>query len=170
MTRLPTLAPSMPFPKPGITPVPPTVKLNGRPGEDEDGQVELKTAPVRQIDATYCTTAVWPAVTTGPVPWMRVLVIMPVGGAVLGTLITGAVPVAAVTVGRVPPPVETWAPTADAVGLSGLIRSTTQTVVSFLVTPRLELPAVPYPNFGGRTASNWVKVHSSCLWVLPLHT
>src|ERR1700722_1915005 len=144
MTRLPILTPVSPFWKPGMTPLPPITKLNGRPAEVEDGQVELNTAPVRQIEATYWATTVCLAVTTGPVPWISVLVTRPLGGVVVfGTVITGAAPAACLTVGRAPPPDDTVVPVAEAVGANGLIRSMTHTVVSVLVTPRLLLPVVP---------------------------
>src|ERR1700733_1714989 len=153
MTRLPTLTPVSPFSKPGITPLPPMVKLNGRPAEDDEGQVELNTAPVRQIEATYWATTVCLAVTTGPVPWISVLVTRPVGGAVFGTVITGAAPAACLTVGRPLPPDDRVVPVAEAVGANGWIRSMTHTVASVLVTPSWDLPVVPEPYLGGRTAT-----------------
>src|ERR1700727_3005367 len=137
MTRLPTLTPVSPFSKPGITPWPPMVKLNARPAEDDEGQVELNTAPVRQIEATYWATTVCLAVTTGPVPWTSVLVTRALGAAVFGTVMTGATPAACLTVGRVPPPDDTVVPVAEAVGANGLFRSMPHTVGAVLVTPRL---------------------------------
>src|ERR1022692_1340795 len=135
MTRLPIGTPVRPLMKPGITLVPPRVKLNGVPAEELDGQVELKTLRVRQFTATYCATTVWPATSLGPVPWIRVLTMSLLGGVPFGIVMTGALPVGAVTDGRAPPPEETCCPDAAAVGLNGLIRSMTQTVVSVPFPP-----------------------------------
>src|SRR5450631_2391240 len=162
MTRLPTGTPVRPWVKPGIMPPPPRAKVNGMPADELDGQVELKTAPVRQFTATYWATTVWPAVSLGPVPWIRVFTTSLLGGVPFGTVTTGALPVGAVTDGRLPPPEETCCPDADAVGLNGLIRSMTQTVVSVPLTPSWESPEVPYPSAGGTTASTRVPI------VLPL--
>src|SRR6185437_4810551 len=135
MTRLPTGTPVSPLTKPGTTSAAFRAKLNGVPDELLEGHVVLKTCLVRQFTATYCATTVWLAASLGPVPWTRVLVTSLLGGEFLGMVIVGAAPVAALTVGRLPPPPETCLPVADAVGGNALIRSSTQTVVSLPLTP-----------------------------------
>ena len=57
----------------------------------------------------------WPLATFGPLPLISVLVTSPEGGLSAGIVIVGALPVWAVTVGRVPPPLDSWVPDADAV-------------------------------------------------------
>ena len=57
----------------------------------------------------------WPLTTFGPLPLISVLVTRADGGLFAGIVIVGALPVWAVTVGRLPPPFDSWAPDADAV-------------------------------------------------------
>src|ERR1700726_203944 len=109
ITLLPTVWPTRPLSQPGMTwlGVAPMVKPNGWPRVQDAS----KTLPVRQIAPTYWATTYWPLLTADPDPLIRVLVTSVVGGVpVEGILITGAVPVVAVTVGSVLPPLETWLP------------------------------------------------------------
>src|SRR5579875_761394 len=141
-TRLPTVWPTRPLSQPVITwlGVAPILKLNGVPRDQE----ESKTWPVRQMTPVYCATTVWPLVTAGPVPLIRVLVVRLFGGVTpLGIFTVGALPLAAVTVGRLPPPLETLDPDADAVSENFWIRSRTKTRVSEPDTPSWELPVDP---------------------------
>ena len=62
----------------------------------------------------------------------------------LGIVIVGAAFLAALTVGRLPPPLEVWVPVAPTVPeLDFWIRSLTNTSVSVPATPSSELPLVP---------------------------
>src|ERR1700681_3295362 len=111
ITRLPTRWPMRPASRPGMTwvGVAPMVKPNGSPRLQD----ESKTLPVRQIAPTYWATTVWPLTTAGPDPLISVFVTSLVGGVLdEGILITGALPVVAVTVGSPPPPLETCVPDA----------------------------------------------------------
>ena len=56
-----------------------------------------------------------PLATWGPLPLIRVLVTRVDGGLFDGKVTVGALPEWAVTVGSVPPPLDTWVPLADAV-------------------------------------------------------
>ena len=56
-----------------------------------------------------------PLTSFGPLPLISVLVTRPEGGLLAGIVTVGALPVWAVTVGRLPPPLDTWVPDADAV-------------------------------------------------------
>src|SRR3984957_15758459 len=130
MTRLPTVTPARPWFQP-FTTWPPSWKLNGRPcGSAADGQVALNTLPVRQIEPTYCATTVSPVTSFGPEPLIRVVTDRPAGGELFGTVMTGAWPGFAVTVGSLPPPVETCEPVAACVDEYCWSRSITQTSVS----------------------------------------
>jgi hypothetical protein len=86
-------------------------KPNGAPLDQE----ESKIARVRQFRPTYCVTTSWPLATGAPVPLIRVLTTSALGGDVFGIATVGAFPAAEVTVGRLPPPLETCEPDADAV-------------------------------------------------------
>src|ERR1700759_3971084 len=102
-TRLPTVWPTRPLSQPGMTWLgeAPILKLYGRL-RDQD---ESNTVPVRQLTPVYCATTSSPLVTTGPVPLIRVLATSVLGGVTfLGIVILGALPLAALTVGRLPPP------------------------------------------------------------------
>src|SRR5512135_3188364 len=129
MTRLPTVCPIRPLSQPVITwlGAAPIVKPNGWP-RDHD---ESNTLPVRQITPTYWVTTVCPLATTGPDPLISVLLTRLVGALCPElTVMAGAVPVLALTVGRAPPPLDTGVPVADALSGKALIMSTTNTSVS----------------------------------------
>ena len=133
ITRLPTGRPSRPLSQPGMicSGVAPIWKPNGAPLDQE----ESKTARVRQFRPTYWVTTSWPLATAGPFPLISVLTTSELGGDVLGIVTVGALPVAGVTVGRLPPPLDRCVPDADAVPEYDLIMSTTNTSVSVPVTP-----------------------------------
>src|SRR5216683_1717438 len=140
MTRLPTVWPMRPLSQPGMTwlGVAAMVKPKGWPRVQDAS----KTLPVRQMTPTYCATTVWPLVTADPDPLISVLATSADGGLPdEGILITGALPVVAVTVGNVPPPAEICLP--DAASPNFLIMSTTKTSVSVALTPAWELPVLP---------------------------
>src|SRR5260370_11319350 len=149
-TRLPMVWPTRPRSQPGMTceGVAPTVKPSGAPLRQD----ESKSFLLAQITPTYCTRMGWPFPALGPVPLIRVRTASVVGGAALGIVTDGAEPCAFPTAGRVPPPVETCCPPADAVAAYDLIRSTTNTRVSVALTPPCGLPWAPYPSAGGITA------------------
>ena len=63
----------------------------------------------------YWATTYWPLTSFGPLPLISVVVTKLVGGLLAGIVIVGALPGWAVTVGRLPPPLDTWVPDADAV-------------------------------------------------------
>jgi len=111
MTRLPTGTPTRPLSQPGMiwAGVASILKPSGAPRVQE----ESKIARVRQLRPTYWVTTYWPLATGVPDPLIRVLTTRLLGGAVAGILTVGALPVAAVTVGRLPPPSETCAPAAE---------------------------------------------------------
>src|SRR5215831_13315464 len=111
MTRLPTGTPVRPMFQPGM--IWAGVASISKPSGEPRDQDESKTARVRQFSPTYWVTTYWPLVTGGPDPLISVLVTRLPGGAVAGTLTVGALPVAAVTVGRLPPPSETRVPAAE---------------------------------------------------------
>ena len=100
---------------------------------------------MRQLTPMYCATTSWPLVTTGPDPLISVLVTSVFGGVTpLGIVTLGALPVAALTVGRLPPPLDTWDPDAETVAEEYFWRrSMTKTRVSLPVTPSWEFPLVP---------------------------
>ena len=81
--------------------------------------------------------------TFGPLPLTSVLVTSPLGGEEDGKVSVGAVPALALTVGRVPPPLDTWVPVAPAVSAYALSTSMTNTSVVVPVMPSWELPEVP---------------------------
>ena len=58
-------------------------------------------------------------------------------------VMVGAAPDLAVTLGSEPPPLDTLLPEADALSGNSLIMSTTNTRVSFAVTPAWEFPDLP---------------------------
>src|SRR5215469_4932550 len=111
MTRLPTGTPTRPWSQPGK--IWAGVASISKPRSMPWDQDESKTARVRQLRPTYWVTTYWPLTTGGPDPLTRVLVTRPLGGAVVGILTVGALPVAVATVGRLPPPSETWVPAAE---------------------------------------------------------
>src|SRR5215470_13718661 len=152
MTRLPTGMPTRPVFQAGIS-FPSLNAVGGAVGCDDDGQLSLNTWRVRQIEATYLTTIDWPAFTAGPVPSIRVFTTILDGGALLGITICGAVPAAAWTVGRLPPPLLTCLPLALASAGNACNTSITQTRVSVGLMPICALPWLPYAYFGGSTAS-----------------
>ena len=121
--------------------VDPIVNPNGSP-RDHD---ESKVLPVRQIWPTYWVTTVWPLATVGPEPLISVLVTSDDGGVLdVGIAMVGVPPdLPAVTVGSEPPPADTLLPEADALFGNSLIMSTTNTSVSFAVTPAWEFPVLP---------------------------
>src|SRR5258708_4245562 len=130
MTLLPTGTPTRPSFQPGTT-FPPSWKLNGRPpGAADGGQVLLNTLPVRQMEPTYWATTVWPLASFGPEPLISVVTDSLAGGVFLGTAMTGDCPDAAVTVGSLPPPVDTCVPLAACVAENCCSRSITHTTVS----------------------------------------
>src|SRR5215469_12587405 len=133
-TRLPTGTPVRPWLKPAST-LPPSWNPNTCPACDEVGQLLANTEPVRQSAPTNWATTVSPLVSFGPEPLIRVVTDRLAGGEVLGTVMTGAWPVLAVTVGSVPPPLDTCGPDADCVLEYCCSRSTTMTRVSVLFTP-----------------------------------
>ena len=100
---------------------------------------------MRQFTPVYWATTNSPLVTTGPEPLIRVLDTSAVGGVTpLGIVTLGALPWAALTVGRSPPPLDTLVPDADTVPDGYFwIRSMTNTSVSLPVTPSWEFPLVP---------------------------
>jgi len=57
----------------------------------------------------------WPLASFGPLPLISVLVTRLPGGLLAGIVIVGAVPVWGVTVGRLPPPLDSAVPNAEAV-------------------------------------------------------
>src|SRR5690348_14951251 len=103
MIRLPTGTPTRPVFHAGIS-FPRVNTLGGAEGCAADGQLLLNTLPSRQIEPTYLTTTDCPALTAAPVPLISVLTTSLLGGLVLGTVICGAPPAPAETVGRLPPP------------------------------------------------------------------
>src|SRR6266581_3296243 len=113
ITRLPMVWPTRPLSQPGMTCSgdAPMTKPNGEP----DDQEEPKTFLVRQMYPAYCATRYSPFTTFGPLPLTSVLVTRPPGGEEDGKDRAGAVPALAATVGRLPPPLDTWAPVAPAV-------------------------------------------------------
>src|SRR5262249_32096198 len=141
MTRLPTGTPTRPVSQPGMiwAGEAPISKPNGAPRDQE----ESKTLRVRQLRPTYCVTTSWPLATGGPDPLISVLTTSLLGRDGVGTFTLGAVPVLAETVGRLPPPLDTLVPDADAVPVYSLIMSTTNTSVSLPVMPTCELPLAP---------------------------
>src|SRR5205823_2636377 len=116
ITRLPTVWPVRPLSQPGMTWLGflPMMKLNGWPRFQEASNTEPSPLPVRHSAPTYCTTTVWLALTAGPLPLTSTLVTSLAGGWPDGTLIFGAAPAAAVTLGSAPPPLDTCWPVADA--------------------------------------------------------
>src|SRR5260221_10434882 len=113
MTLLPTGTPSRPVSQPemiwaGVAPI---RKPNGAPRVHE----ESKTVRVRQLRPTYCVTTSWPLATGAPDPLISVFTTSLLGGVDVGILTVGAVFALAVTVGRLPPPSDTFVPEADAV-------------------------------------------------------
>src|SRR5215467_5924199 len=142
MTRLPVGTPTRPVFQAGIR----WSRLNtfgGTVGCVADGQLLLKTLPVRQIEPTYLTTTDWCSLIGAPVPWISVLLTSLAGGAFFGTLICGTPPTPAATVGRLPPPLVMCLPAALAFGGKACSRSTTHTRVSVGFTPIWELPCAP---------------------------
>src|SRR5512142_899241 len=113
MTRLPTVWPVRPLSQPGMTCSgdAPMTKPNGEP----DVQEEPKTFLVRQMYPVYCATMYSPLTTAGPLPLTSVLATSEPGGEEEGKVRVGAVPALAASVGRLPPPLDTWAPVAPAV-------------------------------------------------------
>ena len=81
--------------------------------------------------------------TSGPLPLISVLLTRPLGGEADGKVSVGALPALAVTVGRVPPPLDTCVPVAPAVLEYALSTSMTNTSVVVPVMPSWELPDVP---------------------------
>src|SRR5215468_11772492 len=128
ITRLPTVWPARPLSQPGMTWLGflPMMKLNGWPRFQEASNTVPLPLPLRHSAPTYWTTTVWLASMAGPVPLTRTLVTSLDGGLDDGTLIFGAAPAAAVTVGSAPPPLDTRWPVADAFPAKFLIRSTTK--------------------------------------------
>src|SRR5579875_2482096 len=109
MTRLPTFCPVRPVSQPEITwdGLASMVKPNGSPFCQE----AEKTLPVRQMTPEYCTTTLSPLVTVAPVPCRRTFVTRLVGAALpFGMVTVGGS--SEVTVGRLPPPLQTVLPVA----------------------------------------------------------
>src|SRR5215468_4171698 len=108
ITRLPTVWPTRPLSQPALAwlGLASMVKPKGWPRFQEASN----TVPLFQIAPTYCTTTVCPLATAGPLPLTSVLVTSLAGGLLDGTLIFGAAPVAAVTLGSAPPPLDTCWP------------------------------------------------------------
>src|SRR5215469_8005498 len=111
MTRLPTGTPTRPWSQPGK--IWAGVASISKPRSMPWDQDESKTARVRQLRPTYWVTTYWPLTTGGPDPLISVLTTRLLGGAVAGILTAGALPVEAVTVGKLPPPLDTCAPAAE---------------------------------------------------------
>src|SRR5579864_8386066 len=103
MTRLPTGMPTSPVFQAGITLLSGN-EVGGAAGWAADGQSLLNSLPVRQIEPMYLVTSVCPGWTAGPVPLISVVTTSFAGGAFLGNVSVGAVPVAAETEGSAPPP------------------------------------------------------------------
>ena len=133
-------------------------KLNGWPRFQEASNTVPFPLPLRHSAPTYCTTTVWLALTAGPLPLTRTLVTSLAGGLPDGTLIFGAAPAVAVTLGSAPPPLDTCWPVADAFPAKFLIRLTTKTSVSVPLIPTCGLPDVPKASFGGMTASTRLPI------------
>src|ERR1700750_2598774 len=129
ITRLPTVWPVRPFSQPRVTwlGLLAMTKLDVWPRFQEASNTVPFPLPLRHSAPTYCTTTVCLALMAGPPPLTRTLVTSLAGGLDDGTLIFGAAPVAAVTLGSAPPPLDTCWPVADAFPLQFLIRSTTKT-------------------------------------------
>src|ERR1700683_68641 len=104
ITRLPTGRPSRALAQPGVmcSGGAPIWETAAAPLDQE----ESKTARVRQFRPTYWVTTSWPLATAGPLPLISVLTTSEAGGDVLGMVTVGALPVAGVTVGRLPPPLD----------------------------------------------------------------
>src|SRR5262249_57541337 len=114
ITRLPTVWPVRPLSQPGMTWLGflPMMKLNGWSRFQEASNTVPLPLPLRHSAPTYCTTTVWLALTAGPVPLTRTLVTSLAGGLDAGTLIFGAAPAAAGTLGSPPPPLHPRRPLA----------------------------------------------------------
>src|SRR5262245_4287471 len=101
MTLLPTGTPTRPVFQAAIT-LSSGNEVGGAAGWDADGQSVLNTLPVRQIEPMYLVTSVCPGRTAGPVPLISVVTTSFLGGAALGNVRVGAVPVVAATDGSEP--------------------------------------------------------------------
>src|SRR5258708_7413802 len=143
ITLLPTGIPVRPSVQPASTPWPSSTLIGLPTGDCVDGQDEPNTWPVRQFSPTYCATITSPLGVLGPVPLIRVVTDSFAGGACFGTVMTGACPAFAVTVGSAPPPCETDDPVADAPCGNCWSKSMTQTRVSDPLMPSCDWPAVP---------------------------
>src|SRR6266446_9766754 len=134
ITRLPTGWPARPVSQPGITCSgdAPMTKPNGEP----DDQEEPNAFFVRQMYPVYWAMTYWPLTTVAPPPLMRAFTTSPLGGVEEeGNVSVGAPPVLALTVGRLPPPLDSCVPEADAVLEYSLSKSMTNTCVVVPVTP-----------------------------------
>src|SRR5215813_8305877 len=103
ITRLPTVWPTRPLSQPGMTwlGLLPMMKLNGWSRFQEASNTVPLPLPLRHSTPTDCL-----ALTTGPLPLTRTLVTSLAGGLPDGTLILGAAPVVAVTLGSPLPPLD----------------------------------------------------------------
>src|SRR5690348_9567250 len=113
MTRLPTVWPARPVSHPVITcdGDAPMTKPNGEPDDQEEAKIFL----LRQMQPAYCAMTNWPLTSVGPLPLISVLLTSAEGGLFDGIAIAGALPVWGVIVGRLPPPLDSRVPKADAV-------------------------------------------------------
>ncbi len=137
-TRLPTVWPTRALSQPGMTcsGEAPMTKPNGepcRPGGGAGGEGLLGPPDVADVLGDDES----PLATVGPSPLISVFVTSPLGGGEEGKVRVGALPAFALTVGRVPPPLDTWVPDADAVSEYALSKSTTNTSVVVPVMPSL---------------------------------